>query len=78
MSSLSLPERTAYTPAEVAASMGLTERMITQAIRKGQLEARRVDGRIVVTTEEAKRFLASRPIVTFNGKPGRPRLVSAA
>ena len=56
-----LPDRAAFSVAEVCAQTGIGRDTVYNAIRSGQLSARRLGRRMIVTPKDLERFLVSLP-----------------
>ncbi len=60
-----------YSTEQVAQALGLSVRYILNAIRKGQLEARKAGKAYLITREAVRQFYESLPVST-KGKAKRP------
>jgi len=55
-------ERLTYRVSELAASVGVCDRVIRDEIKKGQLRAHFVSGTVIILIEDAEEWLRSRPV----------------
>lgn len=52
-----MSERMAFSPAEAAEALGLSERKIRDLVARGELRARRIGTRVLIPREELQRLL---------------------
>lgn len=53
----------AYTVEEAGAAIGVGRSMLFEMIRTGELQARKIRGRTIITREELQRLLRDAPVV---------------